>query len=225
MEEGPKNPHGNGFIAVEKDLPTESQAARLADPSTGRYWKIKNPASLHPVTGKPVAFKLVPQVAPTLLASANSIIAKRGGFATKHLFVTPYHPAENYPVGDWVPQSKGGEGLEKWIQQDRPVSAGNDPVVWHSFGLTHIVRPEDFPVMPYESTGFTLKPVGFFKGNPGIDIPYQANVASKLCGCNGAANGAAVNGHAKGHANGHANGTTSIMHAAAPANGTANGVH
>ena len=76
-----------------------------------------------------MAFKLVPQVAPTLLASAKSMISKRGGFATKHLFVTPYHPAENFPVGDWVPHSKGGEGLEKWIQQ---VS------MCYVYALTHI---------------------------------------------------------------------------------------
>ncbi len=31
-------------------------------------------------------------------------------------------------------------------------------------GVTHIVRPEDFPVMPVEHVGFTLKPFGFFLG-------------------------------------------------------------
>ena len=78
--------------------------------------------------------------------------------------------------------------------------------------------------MPVESAGFTLKPVGFFRGNLGIDIPYQPNAASKLCcgsanghsqgaaangaSANGAsANGASANGRANGHANGHANGS------------------
>lgn len=27
---------------------------------------------------------------------------------------------------------------------------GADPVVWYSFGVTHVVRPEDFPIMPVE---------------------------------------------------------------------------
>ena len=95
--------------------------------------------------------------------------------------------------------------------QDRSVRSGSDPVLWHCFGLTHIVRPEDFPVMPVESAGFTLKPVGFFRGNPAIDIPYQANAASKLCcgSANGLANGSAANGSfsngspASRQANGH----------------------
>ena len=84
--------------------------------------------------------------------------------------------------------------------QDRSLECGNDPVLWHCFGLTHIVRPEDFPVMPVESTGFTLKPVGFFRGNPGIDVPYQANKASKLCCHKDVMNGHAnANGHAQGN--------------------------
>ncbi len=69
------------------------------------------------------------------------------------------------------------------------------------------MRPEDFPVMPVESTGFTLKPAGFFRGNPGLDVPYQANRASKLCCHDQATNGHNnMNGHADGHANGHATG-------------------
>ena len=33
-----------------------------------------------------------------------------------------------------------------WLLQDRLVS-GQDPVLWHSFGITHHPRIEDFPVM------------------------------------------------------------------------------
>ena len=61
--------------------------------------------------------------------------------------------------------------------------SGCDPVVWHSFGVTHFPRIEDFPVMPVEVVGFTLKPVNFFSGNPGVDIPPERNAASKLNSC------------------------------------------
>ena len=76
-------------------------------------------------------------------------------------------------------------------------------------GVTHIVRPEDFPVMPVEHVGFTLKPFGFFSGNPAVDLPYAANAASKLVCCYGATtNGVHSNGLTNGNgvANGHANG-------------------
>lgn len=42
--------------------------------------------------------------------------------------------------------------------------AGADPVVWYCFGVTHVVRVEDFPIMPCEVTGFHIKPFGFFSG-------------------------------------------------------------
>lgn len=51
MAVGPNNPYGNGFKAVETDLTTEQKAIRVADPFKGRIWKIKNPESIHPVTG------------------------------------------------------------------------------------------------------------------------------------------------------------------------------
>jgi primary-amine oxidase len=44
-------------------------------------------------------------------------------------------------------------------------------VLWYTLGAHHVVRPEDWPVMPCAYTGFHLKPVGFFDGNPALDIP------------------------------------------------------
>ena len=65
---------------------------------------------------------------------------------------------------------RGGDGLPGWTAQDRNV-ANTDVVVWYSFGVTHFVRPEDWPVMPVEYTGFTLMPFGFFDRNPALDVP------------------------------------------------------
>jgi len=64
-----------------------------------------------------VAFKLIPQGGPTLLAKPYSLIAKRGLFATKHLWVTPHKEEERYAAGDWVLQAEGGAGLEEWTKQ------------------------------------------------------------------------------------------------------------
>ena len=54
-----------------------------------------------------------------------------------------------------------------------------DIVVWHTFGSTHVCRPEDFPVMPVEYAGFMLKPSGFFAENPAMDLPPDRNNASR----------------------------------------------
>jgi primary-amine oxidase len=55
----------------------------------------------------------------------------------------------------------------------------SDVVVWHSFGVTHVPRLEDWPVMPVEVVGFHLKPVNFFDANPGMDIAPLPNKASR----------------------------------------------
>lgn len=192
VPKGPDNPAGNAFTVKETDLLSESEAQRECNAAVGRYWKIKNPGSTHPATGKPVAYKLVPTHSPLLLAAPSSSIAKRGVFATKHLWVTPHGDDERYPAGDYPMQHAGGDGLPKWTAQNRSLACA-DPVIWHSFGATHVPRPEDFPVMPCEVVGFHLKPFGFFDYNPGRDLPPGPNKASTLAnGCaNGCTNGAA----------------------------------
>ena len=49
---GPGNPFGNAFRFNETDLETESEAQRFCNPATARVWKIKNPQSIHPITGE-----------------------------------------------------------------------------------------------------------------------------------------------------------------------------
>ena len=45
------------------------------------------------------------------------------------------------------------------------------PVLWHTFTAHHVVRPEDWPVMPVTTVGFKLRADGFFDGNPALDLP------------------------------------------------------
>jgi primary-amine oxidase len=40
--------------------------------------------------------------------------------------------------------------------------------------MVHFPRPEEWPVMPVDSCGFTLVPFGFFDRNPALDIPWSA---------------------------------------------------
>ncbi len=89
------------------------RARRVVDPSTSRYWKIVNPHSENRL-GIPVAYKLVPGSTPTLLADPDSSVAKRAGFATRNLWVTPYDPDERRAAGDYPNQHAGGDGLPRW---------------------------------------------------------------------------------------------------------------
>jgi primary-amine oxidase len=165
---GPGNPHGNAFTCQATLLETELGARRLADSSKSRHWRIVNPSSLNAV-GEPVGYRLVPQPGAPLLAQPEAAITARASFATRHLWVTPFSEAERRPAGDFPNQHPGGAGLPAWTAADRPV-VNTDIVLWHTVGVTHFCRPEDFPVMPVEYAGFTLKPFGFFDANPAIDL-------------------------------------------------------
>jgi primary-amine oxidase len=166
---GPDNPHGNAFTRVATRLPREGDAVRDAHPAAGRVWRVLNTERVNRL-GQPVAYHLVPQGLPLLLAADEASIRRRAAFATHHLWVTRYDPAERFAAGDLVNQHPGGDGLPAFVAQDRPID-GHDIVLWHTFGMTHFPRPEEWPVMPVEYCGFTLRPAGFFDRNPTLDVP------------------------------------------------------
>jgi primary-amine oxidase len=164
-----RNPRGNAWVARETLLATESEAQRTIDPRTSRYWKILNPSSLN-FLNQPVAYKLIPGNNAFPLFAERSPQWQRGGFTRAHFWVTAYDPEERYAAGDYPNQQQGGYGLPAYVQKNRSLEK-TDLVVWYTFGSNHVVRPEDWPVMPVETVGFHLKPAGFFDGNPGLDVP------------------------------------------------------
>jgi primary-amine oxidase len=166
---GPDNPHGNAFTRRATRLERESDGARTADASLGRSWHVLNPSRRNRF-GQPVAYALYPQEAPLLAAGPEASISRRAAFATRHLWVTRYDPAERYAAGDLPNQHPGGAGLPAYVAGDRAID-GDDIVLWHTFGMLHFPRPEDWPVMPVAHCGFTLRPVGFFDRNPILDLP------------------------------------------------------
>jgi primary-amine oxidase len=66
------------------------------------------------------------------------------------------------------------QGLPTWTEADRSIT-NTAITVWHTFGLTHSVRPEDYPVMPTEYARCTWVPIGFFDRNPALDIPASSH--------------------------------------------------
>jgi len=176
---GPANPHGNAFYARSTLLATESEAQRIINPLSARYWKIANPAVKNHV-GEPVAYKLMPGENVLPFAHPESSVMKRAAFTTRHLWVTPYSREENYPAGPYPNQHPGGAGLPEWTKANRSIE-NTDVVLWYTIGAHHIPRPEDWPVMPASYIGFMLKPVGFFDRNPGLDVPPPAHGHSCEC--------------------------------------------
>jgi len=168
-----ENPWGNAFGTTVTLLESELAARRDADPSRSRSWRIANRSRRNGV-GEPTAYKLLPGATPRLLADPSSSVGRRAAFASHNLWVTPFDAAERRAAGDYPNQHHGHAGLPTWTAEDRPI-VDTDIVLWHSFGVTHIPRPEDWPVMPVEYTGFTLLPSGFFDRNPALDVPPSSD--------------------------------------------------
>ena len=86
------------------------------------------------------------------------------------LWVTPYDESQRWPCGDFPNQSEEDKGLPVWTAADRPIE-DVDVVLWYVFGIHHVTRPEDWPIMPSDTVSFWLKPFGFFDRNPSLDVP------------------------------------------------------
>jgi len=173
---GEKNPVGNAFTRQFTRLKTESDAQRIARNDLGRTWLITSADKTNRV-GHPTGYALFPEGLPLLLADDNASITKRAGFATKSLWVTQFDRDELWAAGYTPNQHPGGAGLPAYTANDRAVD-GEDIVVWHTFGLTHFPRSEDWPIMPVDYAGFSLKPENFFDRNPTLDVPADPNAAS-----------------------------------------------
>jgi primary-amine oxidase len=177
-----RNPFENAFHVQPTLLKTEKSGRAHLKLESARTWKIVNP-SVRNAVGEPVGYKFLPGDNAFPFASTNAWWRKRAGFVNHHIWVTPYQADEKYGAGDYPNQSKGGDGLIKWTEQDRPIE-NTDIVFWYTMGHTHIPRPEDYPVMPTAYIGFTLKPNGFFTANPANDVPPSTKKSAGSC-CHG----------------------------------------
>ncbi len=166
---GPENPYGNAFKPLRKRFARELEAKRRVDTASARWWEIVNPHVRHRM-GEPIGYRLLPGETTMPFAQPDAPVSKRAGFIREHLWVTPYRPDERYAAGEYPNLHPGGSGLPEWTSADRPID-DCDVVVWYTFGHHHVPRPEDWPIMPVTTAGFSLKPVGFFERNPALDVP------------------------------------------------------
>ena len=116
----------------------------------------------------------------TYLGHPDSAVAGRAGFALSNLWATPYTEGEESAAGDHTPMSVSGRGLPHFTRSDRPI-VDCDLVTWHTVGVTHVPRPEDWPVMPVEHAGLMLVPAGFFECNPVLDLPEGNGSGAAHC--------------------------------------------
>jgi primary-amine oxidase len=166
---GEGDPYGLGLTIRDTPLRTESEGRQDYDWSVQRGWKIVNDNVANGL-GTPVGYKLVPGGTFPPLLDQGSPAFRRAEVIGHTLWVTPQRDDERWPCGEFPVQSERDDGLPRWTAQDRPIENA-DVVLWYVFGIHHITRPEDWPVMPVDIVSFWLKPFGFFDRNPALDVP------------------------------------------------------
>jgi primary-amine oxidase len=166
---GPDNPFLNGMVMKETMLSTERAAERDMNMATARTWMVANPSATNALGGH-TSYILVPGGNAVPYVGVTSEVRRRAGFINHPFWTTKYHDGEMYAGGMYPNQSLGGGGLGAWAANDEPI-ANQDVVVWYTMGITHIPRPEEWPVMPVTHIGFKMIPAGFFTRNPALDVP------------------------------------------------------
>jgi primary-amine oxidase len=166
---GPGNPSLNGIIMEETRLASEAAAQRQMNMAAARTWSIVNPTAQNAL-GHRTSYILVPAVNSIPYVAPTSQVRRRAGFVNQHFWATRYNADQMYAGGAYPNQSLGGAGLSKWVANNESLT-NQDVVVWYTMGVTHIPRPEEWPVMPVTHVGFKMIPGGFFSRNPALDVP------------------------------------------------------
>jgi primary-amine oxidase len=167
VPQGRRNPRGLWFAMEERPLASEQQAQRNLHTAAARKWRVINPAVKNAL-GESVGYVLQPGEVAIPYAAARSPARRAAGFVGFQLWATPLHRDEMYAAGEFVNFGLLDQGLPSWTRSNRPL-LDTDIVLWYTLGVTHLPRPEEYPVMPVHRAAFRLLPSGFFARNPGFE--------------------------------------------------------
>jgi primary-amine oxidase len=174
-----QNPYGLDVVTESTVVRSESESARDFSWETQRSWLVVNPTRTNRL-GSPVAYKLVPSASIPPLMEPRTPQFVRAPVIGHTLWVTRQHEDERWPCGAYPTQSRHDTGMTRWIADDEPLE-DTDVVLWYVFGIHHITRVEDWPIMPVDTVSFWLKPFGFFDQNPSIDVPPTLKADGEPC--------------------------------------------
>jgi primary-amine oxidase len=169
LPSGKYNPYLNGFVMRETQLRREKDAGRKMDMQAARTWSVVNPSKKNSL-GQNTSYILIPGANSLPYIGSEASVRKRAQFINNHFWATKYSATEMSAAGSYPNQSRGGDGIPQFIINNESL-ANTDVVVWYTLGVTHIPRPEEWPIMPVTHVGFKMIPGAFFDRNPAMDVP------------------------------------------------------
>jgi primary-amine oxidase len=165
----PDNPRRSIWVRDPMLARTEHQGMLHADMQKPALWRVTSTVAKNHV-GYPTSYQLMPGMSSATLLTPDDYARQRAGFIDHDLWVTPYRYQERYAAGDYPTLSTAGYGLPEWTKANRSIEQ-TDIVLWYTIGMHHMVRAEDWPVMPVLWHSFELRPFDFFDRNPALDLP------------------------------------------------------
>lgn len=159
------------WVVEGAPLRTEAEGKLMVDMHRPALWRVTS-QDVRNRNGYATSYQLVPGMSVMTLLAENDWPRQRAGFIDHHLWVTPYRADERYAAGMYPTLSEPGEGLPRWTAANRSIEQ-TDVVLWYTAGMHHVVRAEDWPVMPVVWNTFELRPFDFFGGNPALRAPIK----------------------------------------------------
>ena len=164
--EAPDSPRTSIWTLAEETVATEG-------PLEGHgpaIWRVTNP-NKETRLGHHPSYQIEPGHGAVSVLDPEDYSQQRASFSAAPLWLTTYKPSEMFAAGDYPNQSKGGDGLPKFV--DDEATENTDLVVWYTVGFHHVTRTEDWPVLPTKWHSFKLRPYNFFDQNPALDVPTK----------------------------------------------------
>lgn len=151
------NPHGNAFETRRTLLSNWRLGGRDANPWSSRTWLVsaKGGGSAH----LPPSIELVPGDIAAPFFTPDYTVATKAAFTRHQLWITRYSASQLFAAGTYPIQGDTTDGLASWVRTSGSL-ANTDIVLWYTVGITHIPRPEDWPVVGVIHTGFSMRSHG-----------------------------------------------------------------
>ena len=171
------DPYGLGLQQRSVPLTTEHEGRQDYCWETQRAWKVVNAGHAQPRRRRPSPTSSSPAPRSRTCCPDDSPVLRDAERAAPHALGHPVRPRRALAVRR-VPEpvARRDEGLPTWTAADRPIEDA-DVVLWYVFGIHHITRMEDWPIMPVDTVSFWLKPFGFFDRNPALDVRRPSHCA------------------------------------------------